>query len=117
MNAHRRQTGHITIALLIECNHNGIIGDEAHLAITDTLVHMRQEEYHQLRAQEKHEGKNATTDKQIAICRVALPALEEAVKAWNKDDFETVITKLRVAISTDGVVPTPPKKTKIRRGK
>lgn len=113
MNEHRRHTGHITIALLMECNHNGIIGDEAHLAITDALVHMQREEYHQEKAQSKHEGKNVTTDKQLAICRVALPALEDAVAAWHRDDFGTVIEKLKLAITTDGTKP----KVKARRRK
>jgi len=107
VNENRRHTGHITIALLMECNHNGIIGDEAHLAITNALVHMQREEFHQEKAQSKHEGKNVTTDKQIAICRVALPALEDAVAAWNKDDFGTVIKKLQLAITTDGTAPKP----------
>lgn len=107
MNKDRRQLGHTSLALLLECAHSGTIGDEAHLAITDALTHMQREEFHQLRAQEKHEGKNATTDKQIAISREALPALESAVKAWNNDDFELVITHLKRAVETDG---TPVKK-------
>lgn len=113
MNENRRHTGHITIALLLECNHSGTISDEAHTAITNALTHMHREEFHQEKAQSKHEGKNATTDKQLAICRVALPALEDAVAAWNKDDFGTVIRKLKVAITTDGTVP----KAKPRRKK
>lgn len=105
MNASRRQTGHITIALLLECNHNGTIGDDAHLAITDTLVHLQREEFHQLRAQEKYEHTSPSNATQVAICRVALPALEEAVEAWNKDDFETVIDRLKLAITADGKAP------------
>lgn len=102
MNASRRQTGHITIALLLECANSGTIGDEAHLAITDTLVHLQREEFHQLRAQEKYEHTSASNATQVAICRVALPALEAAVDAWNKDDFDTVIEQLKVAIEADG---------------
>ena len=102
MNASRRQTGSITIALLLECSHSGTIGDEAHLAITDTLVHLHREEFHQLRAQEKYEHTSPSNATQVAICRVALPALEAAVDAWNRDDFETVIEQLKVAIEADG---------------
>lgn len=105
MNADRRQAGAITLALLLECAHSGTIGDEAHIAITNSLHHLQRQEFHQLRAQEKHEGKNASTDKQLAICRVALPALEEAVRAWDNDDFETVIEHVKLAIETDGTRP------------
>lgn len=112
MNASRRQTGQITIALLLECANSGTIGDEAHLAITDTLVHLQREEFHQLRAQEKYEHTSTSNATQVAICRVALPALEAAVDAWNRDDFDTVIDQLKIAITADG---KPKKPT--RRGK
>lgn len=112
MNADRRQVIEITLALLVECSHTGLIGDDAHLSITNALGHLSRQEFHQLRTQEKFEGKNASTDKQVAICRVALPALEAAVEAWNNDDFEKVIDRLKLAASTDG---TPPKATRTRR--
>ena len=112
MNEHRRHTCRITVVLLLECAYSGTIGDEAHLAITNTLHHLQREEFHQLRAQEKHEGKNSTTDKQIAICRVALPALDAALQAWNNDDFDQVVDKLQLAAETDG---TAPKATRKRR--
>jgi hypothetical protein len=114
VNADRRHIGHITLALLIECSHTGLIGDDAHIAITNALHHLQNQEYWQLQKQEKHEGKNASTDQQLAICRLALPALEQCVKSWNDDDFETVIEHLTLAITTDGTVP---KRKKERRRK
>ncbi|QKN87755.1 hypothetical protein IXEL_55 [Microbacterium phage Ixel] len=102
MNADRRQTGQVIIALLVECSQSGLISDESHLAATGALHSMQTAEYWQLRNQEKHEGKNASTDQQLRVCRVALPALEAAVKAWDSDDFEEVITQLTLAITTDG---------------
>lgn len=102
MNEERRQLGHITIALLIECNHSQSIGDEAHLAITNSLKHMQRQEFHQQRTQEKYAGQNASTDKQLAISYVALPALEEAVAAWENDDFQQVIESVTLAVVTDG---------------
>lgn len=105
MNVDRRAAGKVLIELLNEGSINGEISDEAHEVIGETLVHLQKSEYHQLRTQEKHEGKNASTDKQIAICRVALPALEEAVHAYNSDDFTTCAVKVKQAIETDGTVP------------
>lgn len=113
MNADRRMIGQVCIALLHECNETGLIADASHLAVTDALKHLQQAEYWQLKNQERHEGKNATTDDQLAICRVALPALEAAVKAWNQDDFDEVITQLSLAITTDG---KPPRKSRRKRG-
>lgn len=105
MNTDRRKACEVTIALLVECHHIGLISDESHLAITDTLKHLQQQEFWQLRNQEKHEGKNASTDTQLAICRVALPALDAAIVAWNADDFEEVIRQLTLAASTNGKAP------------
>lgn len=97
--------GQVCIALLHECNEIGLIADASHVAVTDALKHMQQAEYWQLKNQERHEGKNASTDTQLAICRVALPALEAALKAWNSDDFAEVIIQLNLAITTDGKRP------------
>lgn len=113
MNATRRLFGATVISLLLECNESGSISDENHLTATNAISHMRQEEAYQLRAQEKHAGKNDSTDKQIAICRVALPALEAAWDAWNRDDFNKVIDHIRAAIETDG---TAPKRQRRKRG-
>lgn len=114
MNAQRRVSGSLLIALLLECNDSGTISDENHLTATDALKSMQQDERWQLNAQEKHAGKNDSTDKQIAVCNVALPALTEAIDAWNEDDFVTVIEKVKLAIETDGTVPKP---TRARRKK
>jgi hypothetical protein len=106
--------GKIVIALLKEGNDAGEVSDETHEVLGETLGHMQRQEYHQLRAQEKFEGKNASTDKQISICRVALPALEEAMAAYNNDDYAEVIEKVRLAVDTDG---TPPRKVRAARAK
>lgn len=113
MNADRRMIGQVCIALLHECNEIGLIADASHVAVTDALKHLQQAEYWQLKNQERHEGKNATTDDQLAICRVALPALEAAITAWNQDDFGEVITQLSLAITTDG---KRPRKSRRKRG-
>lgn len=106
--------GKIVIALLKEGSDAGEVSDETHEVLGETLGHMQRQEYHQLRAQEKFEGKNASTDKQIAICRVALPALEEAVTAYNNDDYISVIEGVKLAVETDG---TPPRKARAARAK
>lgn len=115
MNADRRIVGKVIVELLNEGYANGEISDQAHEVLGETLTHLQKQEYHQLRAQEKFEGKNASTDKQIAICRVALPALEAAVHAYNSDDFVKCITEVKLAIETDGTVPKPKRKGR-RRG-
>jgi len=97
--------GRVCISLLHECNETGLISDESHVAVTDALKHLQQAEYWQLKNQERHEGKNASTDAQLAVCRVALPALEAAIQAWNQDDFTEVITQMNLAITTDGRKP------------
>ena len=106
MNKDRRHAAQLAIELLKECSAVGLISDDSHVAVTDTLKHLQQAEYWQLRGQEKHAGKNPSTDSQIAICRVALPALEAAVTAWETDDFDAVIDQLTLAVTTDGTVPT-----------
>lgn len=115
MNADRRIAGRVLIELLNEGSINGEISDQAHAVLGETLAHMQKSEYHQLRTQEKHEGKNTSTDKQIAICRVALPALEAAMHAYNSDDFQECVTQVKLAIETDGTKPR--RKREDRRGR
>lgn len=112
MNGDRRLIGKVIIALLNEGSVTGEISDDTHEVLGETLTELHKSEYHQLRAQEKHEGKNASTDKQIAICRVAMPALESAVYSYNNDDFVGIVEYLKVAITTDG---TPPKARRQKR--
>ncbi|QWS69722.1 hypothetical protein SEA_WILLIAMSTRONG_55 [Microbacterium phage WilliamStrong] len=114
MNADRRHLGHVCLALLVECNHIGEISDSSHTKLTEALKHMQAQEYWQLKNQERHEGKNASTDTQLAICRAALPALEAAAAALAEDDFTEVIRHLTTAITTDG---STPKKRRTTRGK
>lgn len=116
MNATRRILGATIVSLLLECNESGMISDENHLSATTAIHHMKDEESYQLRAQEKHAGKNDSTDKQIAICRAALPALEKAVDAWNHDEFVQVIEHIRFAIETDGTMPKA-RRQKATRGR
>lgn len=109
MNADRRTTAKVCIALLHECSEIGLISDGSHVALTDALKALQTAEYWQLKNQEKHEGKNDPTDKQIAISRIALPALEAANLALAKDNFDEVLKQLTIAVDTDG---TQPKRTK-----
>lgn len=115
MNADRRMLGRVIVSLLVECHTIGLINDESHMTVTEALTHLQQAEYWQLKNQEKHEGKNASTDSQLRICRVALPALEAARHAWDQDDFTTVMTQVELAISTDGTVPKPIRKKGLRK--
>jgi hypothetical protein len=110
LNADRRTTLAVCIALLQECNFVGEITEQAHDNLTTAIKALHQAEFWQLKNQERHEGKNAPTDKQIAICRVALPALQEAVKALEADDFDTVVDRLTLAGTTDGTVKTKKKR-------
>lgn len=107
----------MVVALLTEGSTAGEISDESHEALGEALTYLQKQEYHQLRAQEKFEGRNASTDKQIAICRVAFPALETAVAAYNSDDYDTVIDQVNIAVTTDGVVPKPRRNREDSRGR
>ena len=115
MNVDRRAAGKVLIELLNEGSINGEISDQAHAVLGETLAHLQKAEYHQLRTQEKHEGKNTSTDKQIAICRVALPALEAAMHAYNSDDFAKCITGVKLAIETDGTPPKAPRRQRRKK--
>lgn len=117
MNADRRIAGKVLIALLTEGAEAGEVSDETHEVIGETLAHLERTEYHQLRTQEKHEGKNTSTDKQIAICRVAMPALASATAAYNTDDFIGVVRYVKLAIETDGTVPKARRKREDHRGR
>lgn len=115
MNVDRRATAQICIALLKECAEVGEISDESHVALEEVLKTMRNQEYWQLKNQSKHEGKNAPTDKQIAISRVALPALELAVEALDQGDYHTILDQLILAITTDGATPKEKSKGGLRK--
>lgn len=93
----------------------GEISDESHVALEEVLKTMRNQEYWQLKNQSKHEGKNAPTDKQIAICRVALPALELAVEALDQGDYHMVLDQLTLAITTQGEVQEEKSKRGLRK--
>ena len=114
MNADRRQLGKVVVALLNEANAVGEISDKTHEVLGETLTHLHRQEHHQLRAQEKYAGSNASTDKQIAICQVALPALDQAVECYDQDDFAGVIQHVALAVDTDG---TPPRKERANRAR
>lgn len=104
MNVDRRITARLCMELIKECSDLGEMSDSAFAALDEALKIMKQNEFWQLRNQSRHEGKNDPTDKQIAISRVALPALEEAAKALAADDWEGVLAHLTVAVETDGTV-------------
>lgn len=111
MNADRRDTAKACIALMQECSFIGEISDSSHVALVEIVKHLEQSEFWQLKNQERHEGKNEPTDKQIAICRVALPALQTASAALKDDDFDTVVQQLTLAITTDGTMPRKKRRT------
>ena len=113
MNEDRRHTGRMIVALLLESD-GDMISDDTHLAVTTALHHLHRKEHHQLRTQEKYDGTSPSNTKQVAICRVALEALDKAVKAWDTDEHATVISCVLLAVETDG---TPPAKPKTRRRK
>lgn len=115
LNGDRRFAGNLCIALIKECAEIGEMSDTAHNTITATLKHLQQAEFWQLRNQERHAGKNASTDQQLAVCRVALPALEAAVKALEADDYDGVINHVTLAVTTDGSVPRKKSTKGLRR--
>lgn len=105
MNADRRATGQVCIELMKECSEWGEMSEASYKALVAALDTMQRAEYWSLRNQLPHEGKNAGTDTSIAISRVALPALEAAKEALKKEDYNTVIDQLTLAVTTNGEVP------------
>jgi hypothetical protein len=101
----------VCIELIEECGEVGTMSDRAHVALVEAVQHLQKAEYWQLKNQERHAGKNAATDKQIAICRAALPALEQAVEALGSENYSRVIKLLSLAATTDGE-QKPVKKTR-----
>jgi hypothetical protein len=112
VNKDRRQIAKVSIELMKECNEIGLISDASHDALVEATMHLQAAEHWQLKNQLKHEGKNPGTDTQIAISRVALPALEEAVQELKDGNYSEVITKLELALNTDGTLPKPTKKAR-----
>lgn len=108
MNKDRRATARICIELMKECSDIGEIQDASHKALEEALKVMQAAEYWSLRNQTKHEGSNDSTDAQIAVSRVALPALEDAVRYLQEEDYNAVIDSLSLAITTQGA---PARKT------
>ena len=78
--------------------------EASHVTLTESIKHLQAQEYWQVKNQERHEGSNPSTDKQLAICRAALPALELAAEALEQEDYNTVIDQLLLAITTEGEV-------------
>jgi len=85
-----------------ECAETGWISEASHVALLGAVAAMKSAEYWSLRNQSRHEGRNATTDEQIAVSRVALPALELAHIALAEEDYDMAIDQLTLAITTDG---------------
>lgn len=112
MNGDRRHIGKVCVALLHEGHANEIIHDSSHVALVEAVKHLQNQEFWQLKTQSKHEGKNASTDTQLAICKIALPALELAVAALETDDYAAAITHITLAIETDGTVPAKTRRNK-----
>lgn len=102
LNVDRRAAAKVCIELIKECSEIGEMSETSHGVLAETLKVLQAQEYWQLKNQERHEGKNDPTDKQIAISRVALPALEAAAKALDAEDYNEVLTQLELAVSTEG---------------
>lgn len=117
MNADRRVVARVCIELLKECDAIGLIRDESHLMLVESISHLKAQEYWQLKNQEKHEGKNVATDLQLSISRVALPALEAASAALEADDYTEVIYQLHLAVTTDGKAPTAASRNDLRKAR
>lgn len=105
MNKDRRGQAQLCIELMKECNEWGEISDSSYEALVASVKSMKSAEWWSLKQQMPHEGKNTSTDDQIAISRVALPALEAALEALEKEDFNMAIDQLTLAVTTDGTVP------------
>lgn len=107
MNVERRLTARLCIELLHTAaeTKKQELSDAAHEVLCLAVKGMRTAEEWALKNQERHAGKNASTDTSIAISRVALPALEKAVIALGDDDFHEVIDQLTLAMTTDGSTP------------
>ena len=111
MNKDRRATARICIELIKECAEIGEMRDASHEALVEALKTMQAAEYWSLRNQAKHEGSNDSTDAQIAVSRVALPALEDAVRYVQEEDYNAVIDSLELAITTKGAPARTSRKT------
>ena len=104
MNADRRASCQVCIELIKECSLIGEMSDASHKALEEVINGMKKAEYWSLRNQSKHEGRNPSTDQQIAVSRVALPALEAAATALANEDYTEVVDQLMLAVTTDGKV-------------
>lgn len=102
MNKDRRATAQVCVELIKECAAVGEMSEASHVALADALKTMQAGEYWSLRNMSKHAGRNESTDAQIAVSEVALPAIEEAVVALEAEDYNTVIDLLSLAITTEG---------------
>lgn len=109
MNAGRRATIRVCVALIDECLSTGEISEEAYSALGDVAKHMQQEEYWSLRNMSKHADRNDSTARQVAIAELALPRLEAAVDAWKGMDLE--LMKECVIAAAQAIAP-PKKKSK-----
>jgi hypothetical protein len=105
LNVDRRGQAQLCIELMKECNTWGEISQASYDALVASVTAMKNAEYWSLRRQEPHAGKNESTDKQIAVSRVALPALEAALEALKTDDFNMAIEQLTLAVTTEGEAP------------
>ena len=114
MNTERRHLATLCIHLIEVGSRRGELSDSAHASLVAAVKSMRQTESWSLRNQERHEGKNKTTDTSIAVSRVALPALERADSALAEGDYLQVIKQLRIAATTDGSEPVPKKRRRVK---
>ncbi|AUX83210.1 hypothetical protein SEA_REDFIELD_60 [Microbacterium phage Redfield] len=82
--------------------------ERTHQSLSRVINHVRTDEYHKLQNMRKHEGKNASTDKQIELSVHCLMLLDEALQAHEDTDYP----KLRSLLERAQVTEVPPKRAK-----
>lgn len=85
------------------------MSEDTYVALGEAAKLMQKEEYWSLRNMSKHADKNDSTALQVAISEVALPLLEQAVKAWEDEDIHLMSELMDAAAKAE---PAPKKKSK-----
>lgn len=117
VNKERRATARLCIELIKECAEIGEMREASHEALVEAVKLLRASEYWGLHNSLKHEGENPATDKNIAVSRVALPALDAATVALEEGDYNDVIDQLTLVVTTDGGTPEKSSGKGLRKGR
>ncbi|URC17918.1 hypothetical protein SEA_ENDOR_62 [Microbacterium phage Endor] len=88
--------------------------ERTHDALRVAIHAVRTDEYHKLQNMRKHEGKNASTDKQIQLSIHCLFELDAAVQCHEDLDYIGLKRHIEAAAVTD--VPAKPVKKKSKAG-